>query len=181
VCLTLGVILYYYILLLLYTIIHYYYYILYYTIIYILYLILYYTILFSSVLHLSSFSFSSYSSILLSHSPLLLFPSSLPIFYSSSSLPNHPNIPLIHSILVGTYIYLFIFQTHLSSSHPVSVRNTHHLPFPLPNLLSIFCSPHHTSTSHSFYTCRYLHILIYIPSSSSLFNSDPARSIGVDG
>jgi hypothetical protein len=36
---------------------------------------------------------------------------------SSSSfpiiLPNTPSQHLIHSILVGTYIYLFIFQTHL--------------------------------------------------------------------
>jgi len=36
-----------------------------------------------------------------------------------------------------------------------------------------------STPQYSFYTCRYLHILIYIPDSSS--NSDPARSIGVDG
>jgi hypothetical protein len=37
---------------------------------------------------------------------------------------------------------------------------------------------------HSFYTCRYLHILIYILSSLLLLISlpiYPARSIGVDG
>jgi hypothetical protein len=56
-----------------------------------------------------------------------------------------PPIPNIQSILVGTYIYLFIlFQySFLPQSFPIYL---------------LFYS------QYSFYTCRYLHILIYIPS-----------------
>jgi len=94
-CLSWGIVLVlgYYIL----YIIHIHYYILYYLIL-LLYLILYSS---SLPLLLSFLSHISSSSSLLS--PLFLF------FPSFSSLPhlNHPS--LIHSILVGTYIYLFIF------------------------------------------------------------------------
>ena len=128
-------ILYYYIL---YYYIVYYYYILYYTYTIILYILLYlilyyyilYTILFSSSILFSSFhSLLIYSSFSFSSSqysiPLLLqilFPIYIPnhsklkeYIYLSNNLSNknpsplllsHPNI---HSILVGTYIYLFIF------------------------------------------------------------------------
>jgi hypothetical protein len=60
------------------------------------YIILYYTLLFPSL-----------PNILISSSPS---PSPfLPSFYPPLLPPN------IHSILVGTYIYLFIFQTHQQS------------------------------------------------------------------
>jgi hypothetical protein len=117
----------------------YYYYILhilYYTIIICYtYLILYYTLPSSVLFSSSLLSFiyippSHFSSLL---PPLLLFYSTPHSFYtcrylhiliyillfslspSSSSpfLPNH-RILLIHSILVGTYIYLFIFSSDLS-------------------------------------------------------------------
>ena len=99
-----------------------YYTIIYYTytiISYILYLILYYTLLLSSSLSSSPLRFFSppyLLPILPSYILLFLIPSSLiPILYNLlliySSLPphSHPNHPLIHSIRVGTYIYLFIF------------------------------------------------------------------------
>ena len=110
-------------------------------------------LLFSSSSSLPSFpSHPNLASILL---PFLS--SSLPIHHShlpflSSSFPILiPIYLLIHSILVGTYIYLFIFN---------------------PDLF-----PHYLI---SFYTCRHLHTLIYIPDSSKN-NSDPACFIGVDG
>jgi hypothetical protein len=96
-------------------ILYYYYYILYYTYTIILYIILLYTILSSSsfpifILYLSVLTYTYlYSSV------LFFFSSSVYtlLFYS---LP-HPPPLLIHSILVGTYIRLFIFfysPPHLS-------------------------------------------------------------------
>jgi hypothetical protein len=71
-----------------------------------------------------------YSSV---HSSSLLpfLPNTLLFQYPSSSI-------LIHSILVGTWIRLFIFIYLSYSSLPI-----------IPS-------------QYSFYTCRYLHILIYI-------------------
>ena len=126
---------------------------------YILYYILYYT--------------------LLQFIPLLLF-YSFP-FFSSSPHPLLSSIPPNHSIRVGSSLSLFIFS---SSS----------LPFPLPILFSSPLLSFSSSTllflpsqsfllfptSYSFNTCRYLHILIYIPSQYSRI-SDPACFIGVDG
>jgi hypothetical protein len=79
-----------------YYIIHilYYYYTYYYTILF----LFFYPLLF---LPIYSFLLSFIYTLLPIYSPPLL-----PLLLSSSSL-----LPLIHSILVGTYIYLFIFQT----------------------------------------------------------------------
>ena len=60
-----------------------------------LYLILYYTLL----------SSSSHP-----HSPLILPILSSPL-QSFFSLPSYPSLPLIHSILVGSYIRLFMFSS----------------------------------------------------------------------
>ena len=99
------------------------------------------------------------------------------LFYPIYLLPSLPILPNIHSILVGTYIYLFIFYQDI------------YLPIFFLSLLLIYSFSHSSShpLPHSFYTCRYLHILIYIPflSPSQQFflsqsQSDPARSIGVD-
>jgi hypothetical protein len=115
-CLTLGVIIYYYyILYYTYTIILYIIhilllYIIHYIILYILYIILYYTLILSPI-------------------PFLSFSSSFPLFCSPLPISSSN----IHSILVGTYIYLFIFN----SSPPLL------LPIPI---LPIFYSQHHTST-----------------------------------
>jgi hypothetical protein len=122
-----------------------YYYTLYilYIIIYIIisYTILYYTILYYTILYYTLLFFCLYSSLL-----ILLFSSSsvyiirslsylLP-FFSSSVLYSLPLLfytplfllpnPLIHSILVGTWIHIFIFQTllpfpnHLLTPHVLS-------------------------------------------------------------
>ena len=126
--LTLGVILYiiyytiilyiyiyYYILYIIYYII---YYILYYYILY--YYILYYLILYSSIFYSSHLPFLFRSS--------LLFLSSLLLFYSLPPLPHPllspPLLSSVHSIRVGTYIYLFIlyssFLIQLLTPHVLS-------------------------------------------------------------
>jgi hypothetical protein len=106
----------------------------------------YYIILYNILLfHLSPSNLSSsilpfqsiFSSVPIPYNPLL--------FFSSLLYP-----PLIHSILVGTYIYLFIFNQDIYL-------------FSFPFFCSIFPSSSF-QPAHSFYTCRYLHILIYIPS-----------------
>ena len=87
-----------------------------------------------------------------------------------------------YTIIILHYILYLIYYTLLLllffSPLPISL-----LP-PLPSFI-LFSLPSSSNPPHSFYTCRYLHILIYIlpaslsrPSSSK---SDPARSIGVDG
>ena len=115
---------------------------------------------------------------------------------------------IIHILLLYIYYYYILYSSDLSSSF-LSLLTFPPLPIYLlfsssssvlffsfqssplqipPNISSIpFPSP------HSFYTCRYLHILIYIlpafhtflsspPNIPSLIQiSDPARSIGVDG
>ena len=154
-----------------------YYILLYYTLLLLLYLILYYTLLSSVLLFLynhslPSSSLSSHSSpspllfisslpsplfshtilfLLFCYYSLSLFPSSRSIFHHSHLLLFSPN-PLIHSILVGTWIYLFMFSSVHSS------------------LLSPYFSPFSSSSSFpsqsifliSFYTCRYFDIHIYI-------------------
>ena len=81
----------------------------------------------------------------------------IPFLFSVYSFPSFPII-LYVSVLTYTYLYSFtIFQ-----DNPLLI----YLPFP---------SPH----PHSKYTCRYLHILIYIFWCSR--QSDPACFIGVDG
>ena len=107
---TYTIIIYYYILLYIhyYTIIHYYYYIILYITIIHYYYIISYTILFLPFCSLPSSSF--FPSLLFSSS-LLLFPSPFQSFFPIFLLPSvlHPTSN-IHSILVGTWIRLFIFS-----------------------------------------------------------------------
>jgi len=61
---------------------------------------------------------------------LPLFPSSsssIPSLDLSSSLLPLPSHPLIHSILVGTYIYLFIFSSVLSQTSYLSILKGIHI------------------------------------------------------
>jgi hypothetical protein len=74
----------------------------------------------------------------------------------------------IHSILVGTWIRLFISYTILSSSHLIYLQ---FFPIYLFHLQKESSLP---LPQYSFYTCRYLHILIYILLFHSiLFSSFP--------
>ena len=131
-----------------YTIIHYYYYILHYTYTIILYIILYYTlplpifILYLSVLTYTYLYSSTILFLLPSQYLLSLFLS--PLQFSSSSFQS-PIFILYLSVLTYTYLY----SIRIFISHP-----------PAPIFYSII--PHSSSHPHSFYTCRYLHILIYI-------------------
>ena len=84
--------------------------------------------------------------------------SSLPIFYSSSLFHS----PLLF-ILLDPYLLFFLFSSYLPLS-PSSL-----LFFSLPSQSLIFLLPLIPIfililPPHSFYTCRYLHILIYIQS-----------------
>jgi hypothetical protein len=93
------------------------------------------------------------------------------LFYSPSSLSSAPSN--IHSILVGTYIYLFIlsytiiillYTFYLILYSPILLI---YLQFCSPSLLPLSLLLLQTQPSqYSFYTCRYLHILIYIQSIS---------------
>ena len=138
----------YCILLLLYIIHTLLYYILYIYYYYILYYYTYY-IFHSSSPHLPQ------SSILFSSIPinpplpyLLFFPSTLLFF-----LP-FLNISFILYLSVLTYTYLYYLPHSFSNKLSINIkRNTH---------LSL--SQRNTSSINSFYTCRYLHILIYIQS-----------------
>ena len=124
----------------------YYYIIIYYIISYIIsYLILYYTLPFSSSVP-SSLIFPSSPPPNLSSIPS--FPSSLLFFppillFSSSDLSPH-----LLSQSISSSIFLFFY----SFSSPSSI---------LPILFS-FSSQPFFPPQYSFYTCRYLHILIYI-------------------
>ena len=87
----------------------------------------------------------------------------------------------IHSILVGTYIYLFISYTILSSSSSDLSSVLPNLSLPPPKgivpsspIFILYLSvltytylyssvPFYPNIPHSFYTCRYLYILTYIP------------------
>ena len=120
------------------------YYILLYTII--LYLILYYTLLFSP--------FPSSD----------LFFLSFPIYLSPL-----PLIPISHSSHSSSLLFLPHLPLLFSSSLPSpSILSSSPLPPPIfssiiPIFLSSFSSSH--LSSHSFYTCRYLLMFIYILSS----------------
>jgi len=95
-----------------YIVYYYYIIILYYILLYIYYYILYYTILYSSILIPSSSPLPISSS---QYPPSHLFSYSSFLSFSSFPLPNLLlSFLLIHSILVGTYIYLFIFNPNPS-------------------------------------------------------------------
>jgi hypothetical protein len=171
-----------------------------------LYIILYIILLLYSILYIILYS-SSYIILFLSSDPFLIPSSNLyfsPVLSAPSSssdlssllpfrwvytvLPSFPSIPppflsimfsshLIHSILVGTYIYLFIFFSSSpnlppSSSHPPLLYSHHTSTIHILGILVgtyiylfifIFLFlPLSSSSQYSFYTCRYLHILIYI-------------------
>ena len=72
-----------------------------------------------------------------------------------------------HSIRVGTYIYLFILSSSLllfSYSHlPSSFPNILISYSPPQSFLSSILLPTPLSLPNSFYTCRHLDILIYVP------------------
>ena len=155
-------------------------------------IILSYTILFSSIplpstpipLLFSSIPDPNYLLSLSSSSPLLFYHSQYSIFslpfypipISSSipipsqsydpdhllSLQTHP-IPNIHSILVGTYIRLFILFQSFQTSY-LSILKGIYLSLNIKReYSSISGLKEYTYLSIiSFYTCRYLHILIYI-------------------
>ena len=125
-------------------------YILYITIIY--YIIIYYT--YYIIIHILIY--------VLFLSPLLLFLSSIlpPHLLFPSPLPPLPSLPNIHSIRVGTYIYLFIFNPDLFL-----------LPFPSPLPLHLPSLPflilsYSPLNPHSKYTCRHLDLLINVLSIS---------------
>ena len=119
------------IILLLYIILLYiYYYIISYTI------IIYYTYYYYYILYI-------YYLILYSSLPLIFFQSLLfflfcSLLFLSSSSSSYP--PNIHSILVGSYIYLFIFFQY--SSHPIPNHRilNHHIFLPNP-LIHLLFSP----------------------------------------
>ena len=127
-----------------------YYYILYYTI------IIYYTILYNIIL-------------------ILFLPSFRSIIYSSSSQYSSSQ-HLIHSILVGTYIYLFIFNHSFPSSdlfflllfqYSSSDLISSSIPFPSNHLIysqSSVLSSH--SLIHSILVGTYIYLFIFSSSSS---------------
>ena len=105
---------------------------------------------------LPSTSFKVYVSVL----PYTYLYSSL-LFFTSSP-------PLIQSIRVGSYIYLFISHLLLFPSSPNL------------SLLLFFPSFPSSSPSDSFYTCRYFDILIYtLPSFQYFLPNLPIHSIRV--
>jgi hypothetical protein len=73
-----------------------------------------------------------------------------------------------------------MFQTHLSFLIPfrLGIHIYLSLLFQIIYLSSVLFS-----SQHSFYTCRYFHLLIYIPPGYSrlILTFDPACFIGVDG
>jgi hypothetical protein len=109
-------------------------------------LYIYYTLYHTIILYYTLLFFSSFfsSSIFLIYPLLiylpLIFPSHPLLFFSSQYPPN------IHSILVGTYIYLFIFQTHLPLIHSILVGTYIYL-FIFPILFSFptILTPHKLS------------------------------------
>ena len=143
---------------------------------YIFYLILYSPLLLIYPPFLSNLSlllfFPSSSSIPFQSSYTLLLPTQP--FFSSSSFPffcssvlSFPSShPLIHSILVGTYIYLFIFPSfpnhslpsplpHLLLSNPLLIYS---FPiYPLPPLIPIL------PNIHSILVGTYIYLFIFLP------------------
>jgi hypothetical protein len=191
------------------------YYILYYTYTIILYYILYYyytyTIIYYILYPLPLLFFLFLSSLLQFSSSLLSIFGSFPISPSSPLLPfQSPKFILYLSVLTYTYLYSSVHSSSPSSlpfCSPCSL-----LLFPIflllllfPILFLFYSFPDNIPLPHSFYTCRYLHILIYIllqfylplhPNIHSILvgtwihififqthpqQFDPARSIGVDG
>ena len=131
----------------------------------VIYYIIYYIIIIYYILYI--YYYYIYYTLLSSDLSPLLFP--------ISSLPILPFQPLIHSIRVGTYIYLLIL---FHSSDLSSVLFSSSIPLPIllflynPLLIYssvLFLSPllFQFQSSHSKYTCRHLDILIYIPDSSN--------------
>ena len=110
---------------------------------------------------------------------------SSPLICSSSSLLPFPILSsLLHSIRVGTSIYLFIFYQYPISIHLLIFSSPSPSPplllsfkvyvsgLPYTYLYSIFFSSSFPSSPpHSFYTCRVFHLLIYIHLSSHLSHS----------
>jgi hypothetical protein len=175
-----------------YTIIHiiFYYYIL------LLYIISYTILFFYSSLPLYTSDLSSIPSphLILSHLPNLLFLSlpfpnpllsshsfytcrylhiliyihllSSPILFSSN--PSQTRYPS----LKGIHLSISRFKRNNTSIYLLVKRNTH---LSISWLKGIYLS------INSFYTCRYLHTVIYIIPILLPQQSDPARSIGVDG
>jgi hypothetical protein len=132
------------------------YYILYYTIIHYYYYILYTIIIsYTSLLLIPSPLISSFFSSLPIPFPYIFYLLSFPILFSS--LPFHfcssILLILIQSILVGTYIYLFIFFQYIFSSSSSSL---------IPPLI------------HSILVDTYIYLLILFPHQQT----DPAHFIG---
>ena len=140
-CLTLGVT--YYTIIL---------YIIYYILLYIHVYIIYYILLYYYTITI----IISYTILFLTFPPLLLF-FLLSLLPNLLSLPFFPSFPFFSQSISSSLpfpplIYLLSFPSHLIHSHPLPILLSSSLPF--PNLFP----------PHSFYTCRYLHILIYIQS-----------------
>ena len=107
--------------------------------------------------------------------PFPLFSSSDLIFSSSPLIQSFPSLLIILYVSALTYTYLYSIICSIIP-HLLSLPSLPSSSLPSQDLLS--SSFFHSS--HSFYTCRYLHILIYIQSVSHQ-QSDPACFIGVDG
>jgi hypothetical protein len=152
-----------------------------YIILLLLYIIYYYKSLYYYIL------FSYFTIILILYSPLLFILSSSSSLLILLQFYSFLSFILYLSVLTYTYTILSFFLLN----NLIPFRWGIHTPILLfPS--SVLSSVLFRSISHSFYTCRYLHILIYIhllqfysflllslPISQSSF--DPARSIGVDG
>ena len=86
---------------------------------------------------------------------------------------------ILYLILYSSPLLIYSFPFPLSSSFLLSSSSPllPNIPFPV-YLSSVLSSPHSFPLpfKYSFYTCRHLDILIYIPQ-----ESDPACFIGVDG
>ena len=97
--------------------------------------------------------------LLLSYTILLLFLTISPPLLSFFPIPPVPLLPILCSFLILPIILpILSFKVYVSGL-PSSIFH--------PNLLfsPIFYSS--SSHPHSFYTCRYLHNLIYIPNNST--------------
>ena len=154
-------------------------YIIYYTYIYYYYiyiLLLSYLILYSFIfytplpLSFPMFFFPSFPPPLPS-TILLLLPNPPPP-HSSPSLPSPSPIPFLFSSPHPLPLLLILYLLPIFLSHPLPSFSS------LPPLL-LFPILLSSSSQYSSYTCRDLHLVIYIPDSSS-FNqySDPACFIG---
>ena len=102
----------------------------------------------------------------------LLLPFHLPYSSPFQSPSSSSSIPLLLSSQSITFLFPILYYTLPNIPFPSS--SSHLLPF----LLYSQSFPS-SSSQYSFYTCRYLHILIYIIWYSRTPNT--TRSIGVDG